>query len=470
MKRFHHLACLFTASSLLAAAPAFPPHGSEQSVRGELVSADFIHRSGQFRAENGELISFAMPPYAVMKYRGVEADLRDVPIGTKMTFLMLPAEDGCLTRLLTTQDDLSADEAQRSKFTEFTKARGLPGWVEKTEDKKMIVTLFSGDAKSFKKTWMADFSVGKEVRVCVANDELRTWNPPVDGERGSVVEVQKAPADCYGCSGVRLVITVGNMLEGFRQGRVVRVFGPGWPVKDQLYGESLMGYGFGRMLDEELKENPAKEYPEQFPFRTDYGNDKLPWYQLKSGVKPPPFSAHVVHGELIRADQFRTERSAEVVNFTLIPAGSVKYLHADAALADIPLGTRCYFHLYQDDQGAFTKASLVSDDFSHLAANYVTFRIDALRLDEGKIHIAWQIPEVKDYNGDMQRPPDIGRSELRVSAATRVWRDKRQVKLADLMPGDELRVNFSGELPGKPAHCLEIWIGPFGDAATKAGR
>ena len=255
------------------------------------------------------------------------------------------------------------------------------------------------------------------------------------------------------------------MLEGFRRGRVVRIFSAGWKVQDQFYGESLMGYGFGRMQNQELVENVAKEYPDQFPFRTDYSNAHLPWFQLKPGVKPPPFSEHLVFGELVKADaatrsgQFRKEHSSEVVDFTLLPEGGVKYLNTDVTLADLPLGTRCRLHLYQDEKGAFTKALLVSDEFSHLSRNAVTGRITALNLDANKLEVAWQLPEVKDYNGDMQRPPDFGRSVLRVTKDTRVWKGTTTANLTDLVAGDVLLMNLTGEQQGSPSHCTDIWIG-----------
>jgi hypothetical protein len=358
-----------------------------------------------------------------------------------------------------------ATENQRKKFVEFTKKRGVAGWIDKTEGNKVTITFFSGDAKVFKQTWAPEFVVGKDVRVCVANDELRTWNPPVDGERGAIQEVKNVPTDGYGCSGVQIVTTVGNMLEGFRRGRVVRVFGPGWKAQDQFYGESLMGYGFGRMLNSELVENPPKEYPLQFPFRTDYANEHLPWFKLKTGEAPPPFAEHLVFGELVKADaaagtgQFRTDRTGETVDFTLIPEGGVKYLNAKATLADIPAGTRCRFSMFQDEKGAFTRASLVSDEYSFFASNAITYRVDALKLDEGKMLVARQLPEVKNYNGDMERPPDIGRSVLRVSEETRVWKGDQQVKLADLAVGDVLIVNLSGEQTGAPSRCTDIWVG-----------
>jgi len=543
----------------------FPPHHSDRRISGEIVSADFIHRTGQFRmSKTGELMDFSMPPYGAINYLNAEADLRDVPMGTYFLFFLNQDGRGNFTRLATMQDQYSMDaghgftyrldevkladgkllttqhsipkareglgkkellvtkdtrvwrarsgtqelvqkkledlkpgdellfnltgktatspgvctdiwvgtethtlstEVQRKKFMEFTKRRGLPGWVDKTDGNRIAVTLFSGDPKNFAKMWMNDFAVGKDVAICVANDELRTWNPGTDKEKAALISVEKLPMDSYGCSGVRLVLEVKYMLEGLRKGRCVRVFGAGWPLKDSFYGESLMGFGYARLQTEELKENVAKEYPAQFPFRTDYGNEQLPWFYLKAGEAPPPFSEHLVFGEIVKADaekrvgQFRADRTGEVVDFTLIPEGKVKYLNAEAALSDIPPGTRCRFHLYQDEKGAFTKAGLVSDEFSFLAANVITWRVETLKLGEGKLHVARQIPETKNYNGDMERIPDIGRAELRVAADTRVWKGGGQAKLDELTVGDALLVNLTGELPGKPAHCTDIWVG-----------
>lgn len=536
----------------------FPPHHSDRRIGGELVSADFVHRTGQFRTAKGELMDFALPPYGYVSYLNAEADLRDIPLGTFFLFFLNQDKAGQFTRLATMQDQFTMDashsftyrldelklgegkllttkqslaknqpdlgkkellvkpetrvwkgdaqaklsdlapgdellfnlagktadlpgwctdiwvgvvthkqatEAQAKKFAEFTKRRGIAGWIDKTEGNLVTVTLFSGDARNFKQTWMSDFAVGKSGKLCVANDEVRTWNPPVDGEGFSITEVRSLPTESYGCSGVQLVGKVSNMLEGFRRGRVVRVFGAGWKTQDQFYGESLMGYGFGRMMNQELVENVAKEYPEQFPFRTDYGNDHLPWFKLQPGKLPPPFAEHLVIGELVSADaatgtgRFRTERTGETVDFTLLPEGTVKFLNAKSTLADLPLGTRCRFSLFQDEKGAFTRALLVTDEFTRLAANFITYRVDALKLAEGRMLVAQQLPEVKDYNGDMQRPPDTGRCELRVTDATRVWKGDAQVKLSDLAVGDVLLVNLTAEQNGAPSVCTDIWIG-----------
>ena len=69
------------------------------------------------------------------------------------------------------------------------------------------------------------------------------------------------------------------------------------------------------------------------------------------------------------------------------------------------------------------------------------------------------LPEVKDYNGDMQRPQPIGRSILRVTKETRVWKLDKRVGLSALAVGDILQINTTAELPGSPATCTDIWAG-----------
>jgi hypothetical protein len=141
-------------------------------------------------------------------------------------------------------------------------------------------------------------------------------------------------------------------------------------------------------------------------------------------------------------------------------SASVRYLGGDATLADIPAGTRCRFSMYQDDNGYFTRASLVSDEFSYMVLNHVTWAVESMNIGDGKMVATRRMPKVTDYNGDLQQPPDIARAELRVDDSTKVWKGDKQVKLADIAPGDELLVNLTAEAPGKPSRCTEIWIGP----------
>ena len=147
------------------------------------------------------------------------------------------------------------------------------------------------------------------------------------------------------------------------------------------------------------------------------------------------------------------------MDFALIPQGAVRHLNVPVGLADLPPGLRCRFHMYQDEKGAFTRASLIGDEFSHLAANATTYRIESVLPGEGKLRVARQLPKVKNYNGDMEVVPDIGRTELRVDAETRVWKGDGRSTVNDLAVGDVLLVNVSGELPGRPSKCLDVWVG-----------
>jgi hypothetical protein len=465
--------CLIFATSLAAAPPDFPPVGSEKSVRGELVEADFIHRTGKFRTASGELRRFTMPPYAIVTYRGVESDLRDVPLGTELEFLLLPDEDGQLTRLVGTKHGTTSDETQRQKFIDFTKARGLAGWIDQTSGKTLTMTFFSRAPESFAANWGDDFAKGAAVSVCVANDELRTWQPTSCAEKGTIIETQSIAAEGHGCSGRRVVIQVNNMLEGFRQGRVVRIFGAGWKVRNQLFQECLINYGYQQRPALDFRECLAKHYPEQFPFRTDHGNRHLPWFQVKPGSQPPLYSEHLMFGELTQVDaanqsgEFRVEGSDEVVSFTMLNTGakspavrfqSANWEGASSRLSNLELGQRYRFHMYQDADRNFTRCGLICDEYSHAVLNSFNYQIRSLDLNQGRLEVTWQPLPVKNYNGDMETPPPYGQTLLRVVSQTRVWKDKVPSTLDSLKTGDLARVNITAEFIGKPSHCCDVWV------------
>lgn len=473
LRPFFVVSLLSLASATSAGPPVFPPLDSGTSVRGELVEADFIHRSGKFRTASGELMPFTMPPYSIATYRGVESDLRDIPLGTEMEFLLLPDDVGRLTRLVGTKHGQEADEAQRQRFVDFTKARGLAGWIERTSGKTLTVTFFSSAPQAFAANWGDAFAKGSAVTVCVANDELRTWQPTSCGEKGTIVETQEVPVAGIGCSGRRVVIQVNNMLEGFRQGRVVRVFGQDWKVRNQLFQECLINYGYSARHAPDFRECLARHYPEQFPYRTDYGNRHLPWFQVQEGTPPPMYSEHLMFGELTQVDsktqsgEFRVEGSGELVKFTMLNTGkrvpavrfeSDNFEGPSSRLADLRIGLRYRFHMFQDANRDFTRCTFLSDEYSNLVLNSINYQVRSLDLSQGRIEVTWQHVPVKNYNGDMETPPPYGQTALRIVPETRVWKSKAPSTLDSLKAGDLLRLNLTAEFPGQPAHCTDLWI------------
>jgi len=161
----------------------------------------------------------------------------------------------------------------------------------------------------------------------------------------------------------------------------------------------------------------------------------------------------------LRTGQFRTDRTGDLVDFTLPPFAAILLRNAEADLADIPLGTRCLFSLHQDSHGAFTRASRITDEFTHLVAYRVTYRLDAAFLDQGKLLVARHLPPMKDERDAMIQPPDLGRAELAVNEQTRVWKGDKQVPLSALVPGDELLFNRTARTSTSQGYCTDIWVG-----------
>ncbi len=402
----------------------FPPRGSEYRLGGALVAADFIHRTGQFRADGtGELVNFSLLSFGTVLYLNTEADFRDVPLGTHFWFSLYQNEQGQFNRVAAMEDDFTAlaaaglsyrlekfgiepatsdagkpkslgksevisklevvkqnpahkavrsrpcrtahqrrdpnlskppdersradlrrpniavgdallvnlaggtkesgnfcrdiwvgsdsqklaTETERARHKAFLKERGLAAWIDSVEGKKVTVTLL-GDPASlqalFKDEGIDPAQWAKErrfIRCVVANDELRTYNPPVDGQGSTVVEFQSVPTQGFGCGGVRWVIEPSLLLEGFRKGRIVRLFvQPSWPVNDMPFGESLYTEMPGIMA--------GLEEPLHFPYRTDLVNEQLPWYRLKTAEFPPLRSQHTISGELLKVDALRSHR------------------------------------------------------------------------------------------------------------------------------------------------------------------
>ena len=540
----------------------FPPSHSEHRVGGELVEADYIHRSGVFRMDgSGELVNFTLPSFGSVTYLNAEADLRDVPLGTYFLFFLYLDDQGVFSRVATMQDEYTmtaghgfryrlleakADagkllvarhsiaknepeaapkeilvddrtkvwkgekqgklsdlapgdellfnftgssrqmprrctdvwvgvdthklvtEQQRKRHFAFIKARGVPAWIDRTEGDRLTVTLFSSEPASLQALFEAEnidpdlwAKEHRRISVAVANEHLRTYLPNVTNKGATVQDFQSVPTECYGCSGVRWVIQPELMLEGFRKGRNVRLFVQSWPVEAMPFGEGLYAGGH----DEEPADSKELE-PADFPYRTDFGNENLPWYRLQPGKVPPDHSEHLVGGELMSVDaahrsgRLRLDRTGERVDFALADVGKVLYLGADAALEDLPLGMRCLFSLYQDEKGAFTRAAVIEDEFTYLAANTITYRLEAAQLDAGKLIVARHPAPVKvDYILEPRVAPDFGRIELEVDAGTRVWKGDHRIKLSDLTVGDELLVNLAAQTPTSRGRCTDIWAG-----------
>ena len=108
---------------------------------------------------------------------------------------------------------------------DFLRRRGLAARIDRVEGKRLTVTLLGdrGEPRRADEDRGIDpakwASEGRFVDTVVANEELRTYNPPVDRKRAKVISYEALPPGPVGCGGVRWVIEPDLLLEGFRKGR-----------------------------------------------------------------------------------------------------------------------------------------------------------------------------------------------------------------------------------------------------------
>ena len=213
-------------------------------------------------------------------------------------------------------------------------------------------------------------------------------------------------------------------------------------------------------------ENPASA------FRTDGGDERLPWFQLEPGEFPPEGSAHAIGGELIgmdhinrtgvlrqdRTDAVRRSNWDQPLPFTLLACGSLSYHGAPAELRDIPIGTHLHGEFYIDEKpekdgnGPFSRVIRLEDDFSHSARLKRVWKINAVDLEKGTL-------TATGMDADGQHP-DAKPAAFQISAATRIWKGHGIGSLKDLAANQSVLVNLTVCTLKGPGRCTDVWLDP----------
>ncbi|MDQ3625146.1 MAG: hypothetical protein M3463_22160, partial [Verrucomicrobiota bacterium] len=216
------------------------------------------------------------------------------------------------------------------------------------------------------------------------------------------------------------------------------------------------------------------------PFRTDGGDEKLPWFQLEPGEFPPEGSAHYIAGELIafdhinrtgvlRPDRTDAQRRGDwdlPLPFALLPYGSLSYHGAPAELRDIPIGTHLHGQFYLGEQGVkdaklpkgkklstlgdFNKALRLEDDFSFFARQQRAWRVDAVQLDTGTLTVTGVGPAA---NQTVARP-----TAFKIGPSTRVWKGRCIGSLGDVAVGESVLLNLTLCTLKGPGRCRAVWL------------
>ncbi len=151
--------------------------------------------------------------------------------------------------------DLAA-KLQTKKHRVFTRDRGLAGWIDAVDDEERLVTItfFDGvDPALFDElddidekphgwpfSYPEDDPLAPKGGICVALDNLMTYDPVNDRKGGNILKINQVPKQ-PGCSGVQIQVKCGMLLEGFRPGRIVRFYPATWevvalPREEQYFG------------------------------------------------------------------------------------------------------------------------------------------------------------------------------------------------------------------------------------------
>lgn len=205
-------------------------------------------------------------------------------------------------------------------------------------------------------------------------------------------------------------------------------------------------------------------------YRTDGGDESLPWYKPTPREFPPPGTAHrewaavVAVDPIDRAGRYRPEReheeSRQVSVFALLPYGTVRHAGAPAPLGDVPPGTRVLLDLYQDRDGKFTRVMRLWDHASVMAAAGVLYKVTRVDAGQGRF---WVDPVRADGtpagNDPTGRPWE--KLDLRHTPETRWWKGRGVAAAADLAVGQLVRLNGMRHWPGGPAAtnwALQVWL------------
>jgi hypothetical protein len=222
-------------------------------------------------------------------------------------------------------------------------------------------------------------------------------------------------------------------------------------------------------------------------FRTDGGDEKLPWFQLTTGEFPPEGSAHYIAGELIsvdhvnrtgvlRPDRTDAQRRGDwdlPLAFEMLPYGSISYRGAPAELRDIPIGTHLHGQFYLEEaapqpdkkakkppgprlstEAAFKRVLKLEDDFSFATRQNRRWKILSIQSDVGTI------TTLSGSTGTVPAtaPSGVKPTVFQIAETTRVWKGRTIAGLTDLAVGQEVVVNLTVCTLKGPGRCTDIWL------------
>ena len=223
-------------------------------------------------------------------------------------------------------------------------------------------------------------------------------------------------------------------------------------------------------------------------------------FRPEAGKFPPLEKAHSYRGELVFVDHANRRGSIRVEGtgkfyrndpqpFAMLPYGVVRYHGAPADLRDIPLGTVMHVRAFLPPDPKISAVPVLpvnnkEKDAGHYrgtgtapAENHVLLLEDEPShcLREGKV---WKLQEVELKNNAgkiiASREPKAGgdgnsdEEELTFDAATRIWRGRERIRVADLVAEEAWPASGKKQLGGQAVLLGITWKPAPGDGLSGA--
>lgn len=223
-------------------------------------------------------------------------------------------------------------------------------------------------------------------------------------------------------------------------------------------------------------------------------------FRPEAGEFPPLEKAHSYRGELVFVDHANRRGSLRVEGtgkfyrndphpFAMLPYGVIRYHGAPADLRDIPLGTVMHVRAYlppdpkisavpvlpvdnkDKDAGHYrgigtapaeNHVLLLEDEPSHCLDQGLVWKLKEVELqnDQGKI-IASRVPKVGDVG-------EASEEELTFDAATRIWRGRERITVADMIAEEKWPESGKKDLGQQDVLLGITWRPAAGDGLSGA--
>lgn len=190
--------------------------------------------------ETPSVIEVDLTP-ATRVYLGKQiASLEDIQPGQNvlfnLTWATLYGVGRCTDLWLDEESRQIAKAQQLAQHRLHQKDRGLAGIIDAVDNQQRIltVTLFGGlDSELYE-----DFKPNTTGQVCVSEPTLQVYDQVNDKKGGPILSVEKIDVK-PGSSGIQVRVQPSLLLEGYRPGRIVRIFPSGWKIATLPEEETL---------------------------------------------------------------------------------------------------------------------------------------------------------------------------------------------------------------------------------------